>query len=114
MGAQGIDGAAIIEEQAAAIRVLADTVAVFKRIEVLMDKIILGQAQVGGQRNDLILADIDGSRLTRATTAAPLALETNAGIKKIGTLLQKVRGFAVHGVSLPDPWRRFKCNGLFT
>jgi hypothetical protein len=90
-GAQLIDRAAIVEEEAAAVRVFADTVAVLERIEVPLDEIIHMQVQMVGQRFDLIPGDIDGSRFTRTAGAAPLALKTNAGIKKIGAPLQRIR-----------------------
>ena len=114
MGAQVIDGATIFEEQTAAVRVLTDTVAVLKWIEVTPDEIIHCQIHVSSQRNDLIPGDEDGSRFTRTAGAAPLALETNTGIKKIGTQLQRIQGFPVHEFNLSDPRGRFNCNNLFT
>ena len=90
-GTQRIDRAAIVKEQAAAVRMLADTVAVFERVEVPLNKIINRQVQMEGQGIDLIPGDIDGSRFTRTTGAALLALETDAGIKKIRALLQGIR-----------------------
>jgi hypothetical protein len=90
-GAQWIDRTAIVEEEAATVRVFANTVAVFKRIEVPLDEILHGKMQMGGQGIDLIPGDIDGSRFTRTTSAAPLALEANAAIKEIGALPQGIR-----------------------
>ena len=113
-GTQRIDGAAIVEEQTAAVRVLADTVAVFERIEVPLDEIICRQVQIGGQGNDLVLGNINGSRFTCTASTAPLALETDAGVKKIGALRQVIQGFAVHKISISDPRCHFNCNGLFT
>ena len=90
-GTQRIDRAAIVEKEASAVRVLTDTVAVLERVEVLLDEIIHGQVQMGGQGIDLIPGDINGSRFARTASAAPLASETNAGIKKIGALFQRIR-----------------------
>jgi len=84
-GAQGIDRAAIVEEQAAAVRIFADAEAVLERIKVAFGKFSDGQMKVPGQGCGLVPGDIDGSGLAHTALAALAAFETNPGVKEIGT-----------------------------
>lgn len=102
MGTQRIDGAAVVEEQATAVRVFADAVTVLERIKVLLDEIIHGEAQMSGQRHDLILGHIDGPRFACTTSTATQTLKTDAGVKKIGALFQRVQGDLTHGSTLSE------------
>ncbi len=113
-GSQGIDGTAVVEEQAASLGIFTDAETVFERIKVACCKFSYGQLKVPGQGCDLLFGDVDGSRFAHTALAALPALETNSGVEKIRAALQAALGFPNHGSRLSELKVEFNCNILFT
>jgi hypothetical protein len=95
-GTQGIDQTSVVEKQAAAVGMFADTIAVFVGVEEAFGKPCDGQLKMPGQGCDLIRGDVDGPVGTHATLMALLAFELNPGVEKIGANRLRIGGNRHH------------------
>ncbi len=96
MGANRIDPASLIKEEATAGVVFADAVTVFIGVKIIVDESIQGQFQMGGDGIDFRLGDVYRTRFAHTAIAALPAFETDALVEKIGPPFQRLEKVTIH------------------